>query len=114
MWISQPVKDDGKEGNGHSDHEWNFGLQLNELTLNIAALRLGEAFDCTLKGTLNGTLNGTRAHLSIPYASIAPPCKTFSHISGSSKAEGSGRRVEGGGSRVESIGIGGEGCSTAG
>ena len=40
---------------------------------------------------------------------MATPCNTFSHMSGSLRAEGGGRRVNSGESRVEDIGTGGEG-----
>ena len=81
----QPMDHDGREGRCRGDHEWNFGDRIAAERIdalhcgteagwntNIEHAVLG-AFDCTLKGT--------RAHLRFPYASMAAPCKTFSHIS---------------------------------
>ena len=91
------------------------GLLLNALTFNSAAQRLGAIHRFSGLGC---TLKGIRAHLRVAYMSMATACKTFSHSSGSSSAEGGGPpigvevRVKGGGSDVEGIGIGGEGCIT--
>ena len=79
------------------------GLLLNELRFSIAVLRLGGTHILSLLLRLH--TQGDRTHLSIPYASMATPCKTFSHMSGS---ESGGPWVGGGGRGIEGIGIGGE------
>ena len=86
------------------------GLLLNELTFNIAVLRLGGIHILSVPVRLY--TQGDRTHLSIPYASMATPCKTFSHTLGFSWAESGGRWVGSRGRGVEGIGVGGEDCSS--